>query len=145
MIRRPPRSTRTDTLFPYTTRFRSEMAKMPRVEGSGAGQIYMAPETARLFEQAQDVAKKAGDSFVTVERLLQAIGLASGTSAAKALAQAGVTPQKLNGEIEQHRTGRTDDSASAQQGYASRQKNVHALHQYVRDANHDPVHYNRRV
>src|SRR3546814_3644212 len=80
MIRRPPRSTRTDTLFPYTTRFRSEMAKMPRVEGSGAGQIYMAPETARLFEQAQDVAKKAGDSFVTVERLLQAIGLASGRS-----------------------------------------------------------------
>src|SRR3546814_6694166 len=129
MIRRPPRSTRTDTLFPYTTRFRSEMAKMPRVEGSGAGQIYLAPETARLFEQAQEVAKKAGDSFVTVERLLQTIGFASGTSAAKALSQAGVTPQKLNGDIEQLSKGRTAESDSAEQSYDELTKKAPAIKQ----------------
>src|SRR3546814_19465088 len=139
MIRRPPRSTRTDTLFPYTTRFRSEMAKMPRVEGSGAGQIYMAPETARLFEQAQEVAKKAGDSFVTVERLLQTIGLASGTSAAKALSQAGVTPQKLNGAIDQLRKGRTADSAPAEQSYDALKKDARDLTEAARDGQLDPV------
>ena len=48
------------------------LRKQPKVEGSGAGQVYLAPETARLFDQAEQVAKKAGDSFVTVERLLLA-------------------------------------------------------------------------
>src|SRR5579862_2604885 len=48
------------------------LEKLPRIEGSGAGQVYLAPETARLFEQAEKIATKAGDSFVTVERLLLA-------------------------------------------------------------------------
>ena len=49
------------------------------MEGAGAGQVYMAPELARLFEQAEQLAEKAGDSFVTVERLLLALALAKGT------------------------------------------------------------------
>ena len=49
------------------------LKKQPKVEGGGAGQLYMAPETARLFDQAQQIAKKSGDSFVTVERLLLAL------------------------------------------------------------------------
>src|SRR5918992_1086751 len=73
----------------------AELKKLPVVEGQGAGQIYMAPETARLFEQAEQLAKKAGDSFVTVERLLQALSLAISTPSGKALASAGVTPQNL--------------------------------------------------
>jgi hypothetical protein len=48
----------------------ANLAKQPKVEGQGAGQIYLAPETARLFEQAEAIAEKAGDSFVTVERML---------------------------------------------------------------------------
>ena len=72
------------------------LAKVPRVEGGGAGQIYLAPETARLFEQAETLAQKAGDSYVTAERLLLALAMASGTPAAKALSGASVTPQKLN-------------------------------------------------
>ena len=55
------------------------LEKMPKVEGSGAGQLYLAPETARLFEQAEKIAKKAGDSFVTAERLLLALAMAAGT------------------------------------------------------------------
>ena len=62
---------------------RRALAKLPKVEGSGAGQLYLAPETARLFEQAEKIAQKAGDSYVTVERLLLALAMASGTDAGK--------------------------------------------------------------
>src|ERR1700758_1952708 len=83
-----------------------ELGKLPKVEGSGAGQVYLAPETARLFASAEEIAKKAGDSFVTAERLLLALALAKGTPAAEAVAASGVTPQALNGAIEQVRKGR---------------------------------------
>src|SRR5215469_16963242 len=71
----------------------AQLAKLPRVEGSGAGQMYLAPETARLFDQAEEIAKKAGDSFVTAEMLLLALTMAQGTNAAKILKAAGVNPQ----------------------------------------------------
>src|SRR5689334_23604479 len=64
------------------------LAKQPKVEGQGAGQIYMAPETARIFDQAEAIAEKAGDSFVTVERMLMALVLAKVTDAAKGLSDA---------------------------------------------------------
>ena len=79
------------------------LAKLPKVEGAGAGQVYLAPEMARLFEQAETLAQKAGDSYVTAERLLLALAMASGTPAAKALSDAAVTPQKLNQAIEEIR------------------------------------------
>ena len=88
------------------------LAKLPRVEGSGAGQLYLAPETARLFDQADKLAEKAGDSFVTVERMLMALAMAAGTEAANALKQAGVSAQGLNRAIEALRKGRTADSPS---------------------------------
>ena len=62
------------------------LRKQPKVEGGGAGQLYMAPETARLLDAAQQIAKKAGDSFVTVEQLLLAIAM-SETDAGRALAR----------------------------------------------------------
>ena len=65
------------------------LASLPRVEGAGAGQLYLAPETARLFDRAEKLAEKAGDSFVTAERLLLALAMAAGTAAANALKQAG--------------------------------------------------------
>src|SRR5260221_5873242 len=95
----------------------AELAKLPRVEGQGAGQVFLAPETARLFEQAEKIAGKAGYRFVTVERLLLALALASGPGAAKALADAGLTPQGLNSAIENLRKGRRAESASAADGY----------------------------
>ncbi|HEX6092968.1 MAG TPA: Clp protease N-terminal domain-containing protein, partial [Dongiaceae bacterium] len=75
------------------------LSKIPQVEGAGAGQLYMATETARLFEQAEKLADKAGDSFVTAERLLLALAMASGTPSADALKQAGITAQSLNAAI----------------------------------------------
>ena len=65
------------------------LAKLPKVEGSGAGQLYMAPTTARLFDNAEKIAQKAGDSFVTVERLLLALAMEKGTEAAKIPEQCG--------------------------------------------------------
>src|SRR3979490_424901 len=66
------------------------LAKQPKVEGQGAGQVYMAPETARVFDQAEAISEKAGDSFVTAEGMLMALLPAQGTDAADALAKAGV-------------------------------------------------------
>ena len=85
------------------------LAKRPKVEGSGAGQLYMEPALARVFETAEKVADKAGDSFVTVERLLLALALEKDCEAGKILSRAGVTPQNLNAAIEALRKGRTAD------------------------------------
>ncbi|HIR06819.1 MAG TPA: ATP-dependent chaperone ClpB, partial [Candidatus Pullichristensenella stercoripullorum] len=66
------------------------LARMPKVSGSGAGQVYLAPATARLFEAAEQAAEKAGDSFVTVERLLLALTLDKDSDAGALLKQGGV-------------------------------------------------------
>jgi ATP-dependent Clp protease ATP-binding subunit ClpB len=113
-------------------------AKQPKVEGSGAGQLYLAPETARLFEAAQQIAKKAGDSFVTVERLLLAIAI-SDSDAGKVLKDAGVTAQGLNAAIEAIRKGRTAESASAEDSYEALKKYTRDLTQVARDGKLDPV------
>src|SRR6266853_827725 len=94
-----------------------ELAKLPKVEGAGAGQIYLAPETARLFDQAERLSEKAGDSFVTVEYMLLALALASGTTAADVLKRAGTTAQNLNKAIGDIRQGRKADSPSAEGSY----------------------------
>ncbi|HTC18177.1 MAG TPA: Clp protease N-terminal domain-containing protein, partial [Stellaceae bacterium] len=117
----------------------TELAKLPRVEGSGAGQVYMSPEIARLFEQAEQIAQKAGDNFVTVERLLLALALSKETAAGRVLASAGVTPQKLNAAIEELRKGRKADSASAEEGYDALKKYARDLTEAARDGKLDPV------
>jgi len=117
----------------------AELTRMPKVEGPGAGQIYLAAETARLFEQAEKVAEKAGDSFVTAERLLLALAMAAGTPAAKALAAAGITPQTLNRAIEEIRKGRTADSATAEDRYDALKKYTRDLTAAAADGKLDPV------
>jgi ATP-dependent Clp protease ATP-binding subunit ClpB len=117
----------------------AELAKLPKVEGQGAGQVYLAPEAARLFEQAETLAEKAGDGFVTVERLLMALALAKGTPSANAMAQARVTPQSLNGSIESLRKGRKADSASAEEGYDALRKYARDLTAVAREGKLDPV------
>jgi len=116
-----------------------ELAKLPKVEGAGAGQIYLAPETARLFDQAEQLSQKAGDNFVTVEYMLLALALASGTTAADILKQAGITAQKLNKAISDLRKGRTADSASAEQGYDALKKYTRDFTEEARQNKLDPV------
>ncbi|MDZ4736512.1 MAG: ATP-dependent chaperone ClpB [Rhodospirillaceae bacterium] len=116
-----------------------ELARLPKVEGSGAGQLYLAPELARLFDNAQKVAEKAGDSFVTTERLLLALALASGTPSADILKRHGVTPQALNKAVEELRKGREAHSASAEDNYDALKKYSRDLTQAARDGKIDPV------
>ncbi|WP_426413232.1 ATP-dependent chaperone ClpB [Bradyrhizobium ganzhouense] len=115
------------------------LAKLPKVSGSGAGQVYMAPDTARLFTAAEDLAGKAGDSFVTVERLLQALSTDKNSDAAKILAQGGVNAQNLDAAINLLRKGRTADSASAENAYDALKKYARDLTQAAREGKLDPV------
>lgn len=113
--------------------------KIPKVEGDGAGQLYLAPETAKLFDQAEQMADKAGDSFVTAERLLLAVALSKGTSAAQILADADVTPQKLNSAINEFRKGRPAHSANAEDNYDALNKYATDLTAAAMEGKLDPV------
>jgi ATP-dependent Clp protease ATP-binding subunit ClpB len=115
------------------------LAKLPKVEGGGAGQLYLAPETARLFEAAEKIADKAGDSYVTAERLLLALTMATGTPAAEALAKAGVNAQGLNAAINDLRKGRKAESASAEESYDALKKYARDLTAAAQDGKLDPV------
>ena len=117
----------------------AELAKMPAVEGSGAGQVYLAPEAARLVDAAEQLAEKAGDSFVTVERLLLAATLASGTATQRVLAASGVTAQGLNRAINELRKGHTATSATAESGYDALKKYARDLTAAARESKIDPV------
>ena len=117
----------------------AELAKLPKVEGGGAGQLYLAPETARLFESAEKIAEKAGDKFVTAERLLLALALAKGTAAARALADSGLTPDGLNAAINELRKGRTADSASSEDSYDALKRYARDITELARAGKLDPV------
>ena len=112
--------------------------KIAKVEGSGAGQVYLTPQAARLFDQAEQIAQKAGDSFVAAEGLLLALVLAQGDAAA-ILAESGVSAQALNSAIEALRKGRKADSATAENAYDALKKYTQDLTQAARDGKLDPV------
>jgi ATP-dependent Clp protease ATP-binding subunit ClpB len=116
------------------------VAKIPSVTGSGATS---APgidgDLIRLLDQAQAVSKKAGDQYVTVERILLAMALAKGTEVAAAIAAAGVTPQTLNAAIDKLRQGRTADTQGSEDRYDALKRYARDLTQAARDGKLDPV------
>jgi ATP-dependent Clp protease ATP-binding subunit ClpB len=113
------------------------LGKLPKVEG-GSGQLYMKGETARVFAAAEEGAKKAGDAFVTTERLLAAVAKDGGEAAA-ALKTAGVTAKSLEAAAAALRKGRTADSASAEEGYDALKRYARDLTQAAREDRLDPV------
>jgi ATP-dependent Clp protease ATP-binding subunit ClpB len=115
------------------------LEKRPKVSGGGAGQIYLDPALARVFDAAEKAGEKAGDSFVTVERLLLALALDKSNEAGKILQKAGVNAQSLNAAIEALRKGRTADSATAENAYDALKKYARDLTQAARDGKLDPV------
>jgi len=115
------------------------LGKIPKVSGGGAGQVYLSSALARVFAAAEKAGEKAGDSFVTVERVLLALVLEKDSEAGKILSQAGVTPQNLNAAINALRKGRTADSASAEKAYDALKKYSRDLTQAARDGKLDPV------
>jgi ATP-dependent Clp protease ATP-binding subunit ClpB len=115
------------------------LAKRPKVSGGGAGQVYLDPALARVFDAAEKAGERAGDSFVTVERLLLALAIEKDSEAGKILKGAGVTPQNLNAAVEALRKGRTADSASAENAYDALKKYARDLTDAARAGKLDPV------
>jgi ATP-dependent Clp protease ATP-binding subunit ClpB len=113
------------------------LKKRPRVEG-GSGQLYLDGDTARVFNAAEEASKKAGDAFVTTERLLAAIAKEGG-AAAEALKSAGVTPKKLDEAVTEMRKGKTADNASAEDSYDALKRYARDLTEAARDGKVDPV------
>ncbi len=116
-----------------------DLNRLPKVGGSGAGQVFLAPETGRVFDLAETTSKKAGDSFVSVEFLLLALALSKDTDAGKVLAAASVTPEKLKLAIEMMRKGRKADSATAESQYDALKKYATDLTELARQGKLDPV------
>ncbi len=116
------------------------LAKMAAVSGGGAQQTPgLDNDAVRVLDSAEQIATKSGDSFVTVERILVALALATTTSAGQALKAAGVTPQALEAAISELRGGRNADSASAENAYEAMKKYARDLTQAARDGKLDPV------
>ncbi|WP_176597087.1 MULTISPECIES: ATP-dependent chaperone ClpB [Sphingobium] len=116
------------------------LAKVPSVSGSGAQQTPgLDNDAVRVLDSAEQVAAKAGDSFVTVERLLLALTLATTTAAGKALAAAGVKAEALNAAINNLRGGRTADTAGAEDRYDALKKFARDLTEAARMGKLDPV------
>jgi ATP-dependent Clp protease ATP-binding subunit ClpB len=116
------------------------LAKVPAVSGSGAQQTPgLDNDAVRVLDQAEQVAQKAGDSYVTVERLLLALALSTTTAAGKALAAAGVKAEALNAAINELRKGKTADTASAEDRYDALKKFARDLTEAAREGKLDPV------
>ena len=118
----------------------SALAKIPAVTGAGASQPPgLDNDAIRLLDQAEQVAQKAGDTFVTVERLLLAIALSASSTAGRALASAGVKPEALTKAIDALRGGRLADTASAEDRYEALKKYARDLTEAARAGKLDPV------
>jgi ATP-dependent Clp protease ATP-binding subunit ClpB len=113
------------------------MSKLPKVTGSGA-QVYMDKQTAKVLDQAEALAKKAGDSFVAVERILTALAMVK-SGAKDALDAGAVNAQALNAAIEDLRKGRTADSAGAEDSYDALKKYARDLTDAAREGKIDPI------
>ncbi|MFK4794130.1 ATP-dependent chaperone ClpB [Sphingobium sp. ZW T5_29] len=116
------------------------LAKVPVVSGGGAQQTPgLDNDAVRVLDSAEQVAAKAGDSFVTVERMLLALTLATTSAAGKALNAAGVTAEGLNAAINNLRGGRTADTAGAEDRYDALKKFARDLTEAAREGKLDPV------
>ncbi|MCI4660718.1 MAG: ATP-dependent chaperone ClpB [Neomegalonema sp.] len=111
----------------------------PKVGGSGAGQLYMAPELAKLMLDAETLSQKAGDSFVTVEYVLLAAAMPGDGDKITAFEVGAVDPQKLNAAINEMRKGRSADSAGAEDKYEALKKYTRDLTADARSGKLDPV------
>ncbi len=116
----------------------AEIARMPKVQGAGAGQPQVTPELARLLDAAQQAATKAGDEYVAQDRLLLALAASDG-AAGRALKAAGVTPQQLDRAVAEIRKGRKVDSPNAEAGFDALKKYARDVTALARDGVLDPV------
>lgn len=117
----------------------AELEKLPKVSGAGAGQIFLSPELAKIFEKALSIASKNQDSFVTVERLFQAIVEFGTVPAARILKDNGITPSRLQSAIEVLRQGRKADTETAENNFEALKKYSTDMTELARQGKIDPV------
>lgn len=115
------------------------LAKLPAVEGPGAGGLRLSNDLAKIMDQAMQLAEKSGDKFLTTERVLQAMTLAKASDITGHLESAGVTATAMNAAINELRKGRTADSASAEDTFDSLNKYARDMTALARDGKLDPV------
>ncbi|MEP5761921.1 MAG: ATP-dependent chaperone ClpB [Litoreibacter sp.] len=113
------------------------LGRVPKVTGDGA-QVYLDGQTLKVIDEAEKIAKKAGDSFVPVERLLTALCMVK-SKARDALEAGAVSAQALNSAINDVRKGRTADSASAEDGYDALKKFAMDLTEAAENGKIDPI------
>ena len=113
------------------------ISKAPKISG-GDGQVYVDTALVRVLDEAEKIAKKAGDSFVPVERILMAMSMVN-SKAKDALDAGAVSAQKLNAAINDIRKGRTADSASAEEGYDALKKYARDLTAMAEEGKIDPI------
>jgi len=115
------------------------ISKFPVVEGSGAGQLRLSADLGKIFANAEKVSEKAGDRFVTTERILQAMIMAKRSDVAGYLEDAGINDQSLNQAINDVRKGRTADTAGAEDQFDALQKYARDLTEDARKGKLDPI------
>lgn len=115
------------------------LKKQPRIAGQGAGQIYLAPETAKIFEYAEKKSQKMGDEFVTIERLFEALCAVGNDDTIEILKKSGITLSKLENAIMTLRQGRKADNASVEESYEALKKYAREMTQLAREGKLDPV------
>ncbi|MDJ0827474.1 MAG: ATP-dependent chaperone ClpB [Rhodobacter sp.] len=113
------------------------LSKLPKVSGD-AGQTYMDRQVAKVLDEAEKIATKAGDSFVPVERILTALAVVK-SKAKEALEAGAVTAMALNSAINDIRKGRTADTASAEEGYDALKKYARDLTEAAEEGKIDPI------
>lgn len=126
-------------LSPLQEALEEDLRKQPKVAGQGGGQIYLAPETAKVFDYAEKKAQKEGEEFVTVERLFEALCAASNETTLEILKKSGITRSALEKAISTLRQGRKIDSASAEESYEALKKYARDMTQLAREGKLDPV------
>ena len=115
------------------------LSKLPQVSGPGAGQLRLSPDLSKIIESAENLSVKAGDKFITGERVLLAMSLAKTTDIAGYIQDAGITPTKLNSAINAVRKGRTADTANADDNFDALNKYARDLTEIARSGKLDPV------
>ncbi len=115
------------------------IAKFPKVEGPGAGGLRISSDLAKIVDNALMLAEKAGDKFVTAERILQAMTVAKATDVEGILQESGLTAQKLNQAINDMRKGRTADTANAEGQFDALARYARDLTEAAREGKLDPV------
>lgn len=115
-----------------------QLDKLPKVRVEGGGQVYFASEALKVLEKANSLAKQNNDSFVTIERILEALA-ADNTSAGKILNAAGITAKKISGAIISLRKGKTADNDSAENSYDALKKYGRDVTEMAAQGKLDPI------